>query len=29
VQGVIDNQELLEKKVNEAVSKMMARFPAE
>jgi hypothetical protein len=29
VQGVIDNQDLLEKKVNEAVSKMLARFPAE
>jgi hypothetical protein len=29
MQGVIDNQDLLEKKVNEAVSKMLARFPAQ
>jgi hypothetical protein len=29
IQGIIDNQDLLEKKVNEAVAKMMARFPAE
>ena len=27
VQGIIDNQDLLTKKVNEAVSKMMAEFP--
>jgi len=29
VQGVIDNQPLMERKIDEAITRMMARFPAE